>query len=190
MVCSACGCEQSAGAQFCRQCGSSLTPAPTNTAHQASQPRPGAPPFQPAYSGYATAKMMEQRQRVRQHQQPLGIIWIMYGVYRIATGLIGAFVLHNLVSHGMFSDAPPFLPHLLGSVVPTIVTLSAFMGVVSIVAGYGLLSRQPWARVVTLVLSVLALIKIPFGTALGIYTLWVLAPVPARDEWQAVSVQA
>ena len=132
---------------------------------------------------------MEQRLRVRQHLQPHGIIWIMYGVYRIATGIIGAFVLHNLVSHGMFSDAPPFLPHLLGSVVPAIVTLSAFTGIASIVAGYGLLSRQPWARVVMLVLSVLALIKIPFGTALGIYTLWVLAPRPSGDEWRALSTQ-
>ena len=32
----------------------------------------------------------------------------------------------------------------------------------------------PWARILTIVLSALNLINIPFGTALGVYGLWVL----------------
>ena len=34
---------------------------------------------------------------------------------------------------------------------------------------------------VAIVAAILALLKFPFGTALGIYTLWVLAPAP--PEW-------
>jgi hypothetical protein len=37
------------------------------------------------------------------------------------------------------------------------------------------------------VLGVLALIKIPFGTALGIYTLWVLAPRASWAEWETMT---
>ena len=40
--------------------------------------------------------------------------------------------------------------------------------------GLGLLSYRPWARILTLVLSVFLLIHIPFGTALGFYGFWVL----------------
>jgi hypothetical protein len=36
------------------------------------------------------------------------------------------------------------------------------------------MSYKPWARILIIVLSALELISIPFGTALGIYGLWVL----------------
>jgi len=41
-------------------------------------------------------------------------------------------------------------------------------------AGWGLLQREEWARTVALVVGFLALLNVPIGTALGIYTLWVL----------------
>jgi hypothetical protein len=44
----------------------------------------------------------------------------------------------------------------------------------SLIAGIGLLQFRSWARILTIVLSVLELIHVPFGTALGIYGLWVL----------------
>jgi hypothetical protein len=43
-----------------------------------------------------------------------------------------------------------------------------------LITGIGLLKLQPWARIVGIVLSAINLINIPFGTALGIYGLWVL----------------
>jgi hypothetical protein len=43
-----------------------------------------------------------------------------------------------------------------------------------IVAGVGLLKYRPWARVLTIVLSALNLMNIPFGTILGVYGLWVM----------------
>ncbi len=50
-------------------------------------------------------------------------------------------------------------------------------------AGYGLLQRERWARLLTLVLSFLALFNLPFGTALGIYSLWVLFPAESEREY-------
>jgi len=44
----------------------------------------------------------------------------------------------------------------------------------SIIAGVGLLHFKPWARVLAIILSVIHLFSVPFGTALGIYGLWVL----------------
>jgi hypothetical protein len=43
-----------------------------------------------------------------------------------------------------------------------------------LLTGWGLLNYKPWARLLGIVLSVINLLNIPFGTALGIYGLWVL----------------
>jgi hypothetical protein len=182
MVCAACGCDQVPG-QFCRQCGVQIAPI----AAPGAQQQAWIPPV--GYSPYAAAMVAEQRLRVRQNLQPLGIVWIMFGVWRLVMGMVGAFVVHSLVRGGIFSDAPPFLPHLMGSLVPVIATVSVVMGAGAILAGYGLLSRQTWGRTVAIVLGVLALLKIPFGTALGIYTLWVLAPRASWAEWETLTQQ-
>ena len=42
------------------------------------------------------------------------------------------------------------------------------------IGGIYLLKHRPWARILVLVLGFINLIEIPIGTALGIYTLWVL----------------
>ena len=43
-----------------------------------------------------------------------------------------------------------------------------------ILAGMGLYKRREWARVLTLILSVVEIFSFPFGTAIGIYSIWVL----------------
>ena len=43
-----------------------------------------------------------------------------------------------------------------------------------LVGGIGLFLRQGWARILTLIVAALGLLNIPIGTALGIYTIWVL----------------
>jgi hypothetical protein len=57
-------------------------------------------------------------------------------------------------------------------------------------AGWGLLRRQPWARLLTIVLSFLALFHIPLGTALGIYSLWVLLPAQSEREYEQAARSA
>jgi hypothetical protein len=56
-------------------------------------------------------------------------------------------------------------------------TVTAFMFVLaapSIVAGYGLLKWKEWARILTLILSCLAVFNFPLGTAIAVYSFWVL----------------
>jgi hypothetical protein len=47
--------------------------------------------------------------------------------------------------------------------------------------------RKSWGRVLAIVVAILSLIKIPFGTALGIYTLWVLLPSASAIEYEAIA---
>ena len=52
--------------------------------------------------------------------------------------------------------------------------LVAIMSLPSIIAGIGLQRRKKWARILTIILSVINLFNFPVGTALGGYSLWVL----------------
>jgi hypothetical protein len=61
------------------------------------------------------------------------------------------------------------------------------MAALALFTGYGLLQRRPWGRTIAIVAAILALLKFPFGTALGIYTLWVLAPSTSGMEYDAIA---
>jgi hypothetical protein len=42
----------------------------------------------------------------------------------------------------------------------------------------------------TIVFGAISLIDIPFGTALGIYTLWVLLPAESEEEYRSMASAA
>lgn len=52
---------------------------------------------------------------------------------------------------------------------------TVLLSVPGIVGGIGLLKYKSWARYLVLVLAVLDLFNIPIGTAIGVYSIWVLA---------------
>ena len=61
------------------------------------------------------------------------------------------------------------------AVIGTFIAVFLFLvSVPGLVGGIGLLKRQDWARVLVLILSVLQLFNVPFGTAVGVYSLWAL----------------
>ncbi len=182
MVCTSCGSQQTPGARFCRQCGQHLQQSPS------SGPQPWTPLSYPA--GYGSAVLPERRTRVQNNVQALGILWCVYGVYRVMAGFIAAFAMHQLALVGGSSgDFPPFVVDMLGGLAPTVILASVVMSALALVAGIGLLNRKPWARTLSLVLAILALIKLPVGTALGIYTLWVMASGAAAVEWDEIKQQ-
>jgi hypothetical protein len=51
----------------------------------------------------------------------------------------------------------------------------------SVSAGRGLKRREHWSRTVALLLSLINLLIVPFGTALGIYAFWVLLRQRSRE---------
>lgn len=174
MNCSACGNAVSPDARFCPRCGApTVIPTP-----------PGA-----AYS--AMPGLFTDR-RVARNIQGLGILWLVYAGMRVLTGLIGALVLHGIFgNHFGHSDFnlgwSPFGSIWLASLWP-MALFSLLTSVCCILlTGYALLTRQPWGRVLAIVFGVLALIHFPLGTALGIYTLWVLAPRASGEEYAALA---
>ena len=52
-------------------------------------------------------------------------------------------------------------------------------GIPIALAGWGLLGRKSWSRVLAMVLAILGLFLFPIGTIIGAYVLWVLTAQPA-----------
>ena len=71
--------------------------------------------------------------------------------------------------------------------VPVVATVTVIGAVLAAFVGFSLLQRKPWGRTLAIVVSILALFRFPLGTALGIYTLWVLAPSYSGMEYEALA---
>jgi len=110
------------------------------------------------------------------HVKVLAVLHIVFGAVGVLVGLgIFAFFggVAGLVQINHDPDAAFVVP-MMGAIGGFVLIVLLILSVPGIIAGVGLLSYQPWARILTIVLSILDLISIPFGTALGIYGLWVL----------------
>jgi hypothetical protein len=70
-------------------------------------------------------------------------------------------------------DAAVAIP-LIGLTGTAIVAFLVIWSLPSLIVGFGLYRFRPWARIAGIVVSIVALIGVPFGTMLGIYGLWVL----------------
>ncbi|HEX5481040.1 MAG TPA: hypothetical protein VFZ08_00270 [Terriglobia bacterium] len=112
----------------------------------------------------------------------LGILWIALSALHLVPGLWLLFFGQFALRYIPFQMHALFLPLAAG--IGVLLLAAAALG---IAAGWGLLTHQPWARILTIILGIIALIRVPFGTALGIYTLWVLLPTESDAEYRRMS---
>jgi hypothetical protein len=133
-----------------------------------SVPPPTYPGFQFELVNYAS-KM-----------RALSTVWFIYGALALAFGIVGMFFADAWVNgHGPWMHGPwahgPFPPFWFG---PTLVRFGWFYVIarsgLAVLAGYGLMERASWGRIVAIIAAFANLIKFPFGTAIGIWTLVML----------------
>jgi hypothetical protein len=130
-----------------------------------------------------------RRSRVRDHVRLVGILWMAYSALHVVAGvavLIVAQVIFGRVIH-IPNGPPPEVTVWLRPLLSVIGWLILAKAAAGFFAGWGLLKREEWARVVALVVGFIALLNVPIGTALGIYTLWVLLPTRSDDEYKALA---
>ena len=107
------------------------------------------------------------------------------GAFHIAFGAIGLLIAlailvifggaAGLIGLGAASDPDALIAVPIVALVGTFLMMAALiLSVPGIAAGFGLMTYRPWARMLTVVLSLLHLFNFPFGSALGVYGLWVL----------------
>jgi hypothetical protein len=108
----------------------------------------------------------------------LGVLFIVWGLLTTLIGLstlalgIGAVAIITSAGRGGASG------QVAASVTAAIFTLLAIIailwGAAHIIVGFPLRRRRPWGRIMALILGSVDLLLLPYGTALGIYALWIL----------------
>ncbi len=153
---------------FCTQCGGTLE------AGQRFCPGCGKPT--------GTAAPLQAQSRLARNLRPLAFLVFALSALRLIPGLTLLSIFGSIES-----VLPPDVPAFVYPIVRMIAYLFIAGAAVGFVAGWGLLQRLPWARMLAIVLGLLSLIDIPFGTAIGIYTLWVLAPAESEAEYRQIA---
>jgi hypothetical protein len=126
---------------------------------------------------------MPARNRLAGHVRLLGILWLAISAFRLIPGLF----LTAMFRHGSMDFLPPDVPFFVHAILRGVGVLILALAAVGILTGWGLLDRQPWARAMAIVMGFLNLIDMPFGTAVGIYTLWVLLPARSEEEYRQIA---
>lgn len=179
MYCDQCGAPFASGSQYCTSCGKQIRGAP------AKQPTASAGTALPV------PKASDDR-RVARNLSLVAGLWAAYGVLRLLElGWLMAFRRFFFDGSWPFGGWPvswshSFNPWIWGGIFSGGVFMAVF-GAAYLLLAWGLLERQPWARILGIVLGLLVLIRIPFGTALGIYTLWVLLPESSGKEYDGLA---
>jgi len=122
--------------------------------------------------------------RVQEHVRLVGILWLALSAFNALAGLVLLIIATQLIPHLAAENGPDFPANFLTTLLGVIGVAVLVKAAAGFAAGYGLLQRESWARLLTLVLSFLALFNFPLGTALGIYSLWVLFPANSEREYQ------
>ena len=111
-----------------------------------------------------------QTNNLDQHVKILGWAYIVMNALLALGGLcIAPFVFGSGLLSGDGDAAV-----VTSIVATTIFAIMMILALPGLIAGWGLLKRKSWARILAIVLGVLNLTNFPIGTILGIYTLWVL----------------
>jgi len=88
--------------------------------------------------------------------------------------LILAFVIFTVLKLvGGFVDEPD-ANTILSLIADILAIVFIVISIPGILAGIGLYKRKEWARILTLILSIIEIFSFPIGTAIGIYSIWAL----------------
>ena len=156
MYCSACGQALVPGQPVCPQCGRPIV-API-------------PVPQVANLGF---QLQTYSSRIR----ALSIVWFIWGALSLALGAAGLVFANAYLNgafgpwiHGPWAHTRPW-----GSMAPAIIHFAwaviIIRAALAFLAGWGLMERTQWGRVVAIAAAFVNILKLPIGTALGIWTL-------------------
>lgn len=111
------------------------------------------------------------------HVKVLGVLYIALSALGVFAALFLALAVGTASGIVGLSaepqDAAVAVP-IIGLAGTALVIFLLAVSLPGLITGIGLLKMRPWGRIAGIVLAVINLINIPFGTALGIYALWVL----------------
>jgi hypothetical protein len=114
---------------------------------------------------------------MEQHIKILSVLFVLFGILgvvcAVAIAIFGAGAVGSILVSDT-SDEARAASAVIGGCITALAILLAALSIPSIIAGWGLSQRKSWARILTIILGVLALPHMPVGTALGIYAIIVM----------------
>ena len=112
------------------------------------------------------------------HVDFVGVLFIVWGLLTTLVGVstlalgVGAVAMIASASRG--GGTGGFAAGVTAAVFTTLAIIAILWGSAHVVVGVPLRRRRSWARLMALMLGSVDLLLLPYGTALGLYTLWVL----------------
>jgi hypothetical protein len=116
---------------------------------------------------------------MREHIRILGILNIIMGCLTAFGGIVILIVMGGaarllVAAAGVGEEDAANIAPILATVGLCLAIFLLVLAAPAIIGGWGLLNFRAWSRPLMIVLSILHLIHVPLGTALGVYGLWVL----------------
>jgi hypothetical protein len=110
------------------------------------------------------------------HNKVIGIMHLIWGGFNALMMIIMAIFFFLVMPPAFRSDpnVPPEFVTFFTTIMALVVAFSLLFSLPPILAGYAMLKRKRWAKVVGIVASCFEALSMPFGTALCVYTLWFL----------------
>jgi hypothetical protein len=114
---------------------------------------------------------------VAAHVDLVGVLFILWGLLTALVGLstlalaVGAFA---LISATASDSGGQFAAGIVATAFTTLALIAIAWGASHVVVGVPLRRHRPWSRMLALTLGSVDLVLLPYGTALGCYTLWAL----------------
>lgn len=107
------------------------------------------------------------------HVRIVAILHIVFGALTLlAAGIV--FLSLGLAGGIAATQGETQAAGILGVIVVGVCGLLSLLALPDLIGGWALLTGREWGRILVIILGFINLFNIPFGTALGIYTLWAL----------------
>jgi len=167
MYCLHCGQTVPAENRFCQHCGSPLA-------------ADALPPIAPQSTDSPASRM-------KTHVKVLAWLHLIFGALGCIAGLV-VFLIFSFIGRQVplspVHNDPFFAPIGFLGLGTVLAGFCLLFSLPVVLAGYGLLTHRPWARILALILCFLNLLNIPLGTALGAYGFWVLLSSEGQRFYQ------
>ena len=128
---------------------------------------------------------------MRQHVDIVGLLWMIWGALQLLGALVlGAMLLLGSGMMGLLgADSGDgellVMAGLYGVFGLVLGAFVAVFGVANVAVGWGIRGRKPWARIGGLIMAALAVMNLPVGTLIGIFTFMVLLDAEVAEEFSA-----
>jgi hypothetical protein len=108
------------------------------------------------------------------HNKVIGIMHLIWGGFNALMMLVMALFFFFVLPAGFRNDpnVPPEFTAFFSFVMGMVIVFSLLFSLPPILAGYAMLKRKRWAKVMSIIAACFEALSMPFGTALAVYSLW------------------